>query len=397
MVLAQRTVAAYRPMAIDAGEEKGMRHRRGWATALVIAATLGLVAAACGGDNKGSSSATTTGGGGCKAGTATVPGLPDETADGKGKTIGLLFDVTGRGDKSFNDAAALAVDTAKKNFGVTGEESTPTAVDGSDRPARLKAFIGDELIVANGFLWLESVTKSATANPNQKYALIDDKAVDKAGKPLPNVRSMVFATNENSFLVGAAAACASKAGKIGFIGGVQNDLIKGFEVGFTAGVKQINPKATVEIKYITVPPDFSGFNDPAKGKAITAAMLSKGIDVVYAAAGGSGKGMFAAATASGKKPGDIWTIGVDSDQYQSASAAEKPYILTSALKRVDVAVYEAIADQLNGKLTGELKTYDLKNKGVGYSVSNTAVNQYVGTLEDLKQQIIDGKITVPTK
>jgi basic membrane protein A len=126
-------------------------------------------------------------------------------------------------------------------------------------------------------------------------------------------------------------------------------------------------------------------------------MLDSGIDVVYAAAGGSGKGMFAAATESGKKPGDIWTIGVDSDQYLTASDAEKPFILTSALKRVDVATYEAITDALNGKLTGEIKNYDLKNNGVGYAISNSAINQYAGTLEDLKAQISAGKITVPSK
>ncbi len=179
------------------------------------------------------------------------------------------------------------------------------------------------------------------------------------GKPTttlaPNVRSMIFAEHEGSFLVGVAAACASKSGKLGFIGGVENDLIKKFEAGYTAGAKAVNPDATVEVKYITQPPDFTGFNDPTKGKAIAAAMYGEGIDVIYAAAGGSGKGMFAAAAESGKKPGEIYVIGVDSDQYLSASPDQQPYILTSTLKRVDVATYEAIADALNGKLTGEQK------------------------------------------
>ncbi len=250
--------------------------------------------------------------------------------------------------------------------------------------------------MAVGFLWGDAATASATANPNQKYAIVDSVVADASGKPLPNVRSMVFAANEGSFLAGAAAACASKSGKIGFIGGQEGPLIKAFEVGFTAGVKQINPDATVEVKYLSQPPDTSGFNDPAKGKAVAASMYQSGIDVVYAAAGGSGKGLFEAVTETGKKPGEVYAIGVDSDQYQSASPDQQPFILTSALKRVDVATYEAITDALNGKLTGEIKTYDLKNNGVGYAVSNPAINAYAGTLEDLKQQIIDGKITVPS-
>jgi basic membrane protein A len=208
---------------------------------------------------------------------------------------------------------------------------------------------------------------------------------------------MNFTEEQSSFLVGVAAACASKTGKLGFIGGVEVDLIKKFEAGYTAGAKAINPDATVEVKYITQPPDFSGFTDPAKGKAIAAAMYGEGIDVIYAAAGSSGKGLFQAATESGKQPGDIYAIGVDSDQYQSASAAEKPYILTSALKRVDVATYEAITDALNGKLKGEKKLYNLANNGVGYAVSNPAINQYAGTIEQWKQKIISGDVTVPTK
>jgi basic membrane protein A and related proteins len=415
-----------------------MRQGRRMAMAFSLAASLALVAAACGSDNSSSSSAggatttaasggatttaasggatttaaasggaatTASGGGGtgtCKAGTAKDTPIQTQKGDGKGKSVGLLFDVTGRGDKSFNDAAAAAVDKAKSDFGISSQESTPTASDGSDRPERIKAFVGQNLIVANGFLWGDATTASATENPNQPYAIIDSVVFTTGadGKPTttpaPNVRSMTFAANEGSFLVGAAAACASKSGKIGFIGGVENDLIKNFEVGFTAGVKQVKPNASVEVKYITQPPDFTGFNDPAKGKAIAKAMYDSGIDVVYAAAGGSGKGLFEAVTETGKKPGDVYAIGVDSDQYQTASPQQQPFILTSALKRVDVATYEAIADMVNGKFVGALKTYDLKNNGVGYAGSNSAVNQYAGTLDDLKQQIIDGKIKVPS-
>jgi basic membrane protein A len=400
-----------------------MRQGRRTAMALTFAAAVGLVAASCGSDNSSSSSggasttaasagsattaaasagggATTTAAGGsgtCKSGTATVPPITKGTAQGQGKTIGMLYDITGRGDKSFNDAAAAGMDQAKTDYGITELESTPTATDGSDRPERIKNVVSANpaFVEAVGFLWGDALTASATANPNQKFGIIDSVAVDKAGAPLPNVRSMTFAANEGSFLVGAAAACASKSGKIGFIGGVDVQLIHSFETGFKAGVAAVNPKAVVTSKYITEPPDNTGFNDPTKGKAIADAMYSSGIDVVYAAAGGSGKGLFQSAAASGKKPGEVYAIGVDSDQYQTASPDEQPYILTSALKRVDVATYEAITDALNGKITGELKTYNLKNNGVGYAVSNKDINKYAGTLEALKQQIISGQIKVP--
>ena len=154
---------------------------------------------------------------------------------------------------------------------------------------------------------------------------------------LNNVKSMTFAEEQGSFLVGAAAALKTKTGKIGFIGGVENDLIKKFEAGYVAGAKAAKPDIEVAVQYITQPPDFTGFNDPAKGKEIATSMYSDGNDVVYAAAGGSGLGVFEAASETGKQ-GEVWAIGVDSDQYNLVDAALQPYILTSMLKKVDVAV-----------------------------------------------------------
>jgi basic membrane protein A len=397
--------------------------------AAALAACLALVASACGSDDDGGSADTTaaeaettaaggettaaggdttaaTGGdttaaaatGECQPGTGTVEPIATAEADGAGKTVGLLFDVTGRGDKSFNDGAAAGLDKAAEDFGITTEESEPTAQDGSDRPERIAGFVGDDLIVSVGFLWGDATTVSAAENPDQLYAIIDSVVnVPDSDPPTlaPNVRSMVFAEQEGSFLVGAAAACASATGKLGFIGGQEIDLIKKFEAGFTAGAQAVNPDATVEVQYISQPGDNTGFNDPAKGKAIGTAMYDSGIDVIYAAAGGSGAGMFEAALESGKEPGEIYAIGVDSDQYEQVAPELQPYILTSALKRVDVATYEAITDMLNGELTGEVKVYNAANNGVGYAVSNEAINQYAGTLEELKAQIIDGTIVVP--
>jgi basic membrane protein A len=157
----------------------------------------------------------------------------------------------------------------------------------------------------------------------------------------------------------------------------------------------VNPDATVEVKYLTQPPDFTGFNDSTKGKSTAAAMYASGIDVVYHAAGGSGKGLFEAAVEAGE-PGDVWAIGVDSDQYLTVDPAQQPYILTSMLKRVDVGTYEAIVAELDGSFASETVVYDLSTDGVGYSASNEAINDYAGTIEEAKQAIIDGDVEVPS-
>jgi basic membrane protein A len=400
-----------------------MRFRRNLIGATALAVTLALAASACGSD-EGSSADTTAGGGAettaaaaettaagadttgaptgkCEAGTGEVPPVETATADGAGKTVGLLFDVTGRGDKSFNDSAAAALDKAKADFGVATEESAPTAQDGSDRPERMQGFVGDDLIVAVGFLWGDATTASAAANPTQKYAIVDsvvNTPEEGSTTVAPNVRSMVFAEQEGSFLVGAAAACASPSGKLGFIGGVENDLIKKFEAGYVAGATQVNPDIEVEVSYISQPPDFTGFNDAAKGKEIGASMFENGADIVYAAAGGSGDGMFAAAQEySEANDTVVCGIGVDSDQILTLGPELEPYVMTSMLKRVDVAVYGTIGAYLSGELAGgTVQAFDLSVDGVGYSTTGGNLEDIVGDLDDLKQQIIDGDITVPT-
>lgn len=344
--------------------------------AVGVAMTLGL--AACGSD---SSSSDTT-----------VATEADPLA-GAGLTVGLLYDITGRGDKSFNDAAAAGYDKAAAEFpGATFIESAPTGDE--DRAERLQTMIdqGAGLIVCVGFLWTKDCSAGALAHPEISFAIIDD-VIDS-----PNAVSLLFKEAEGSFLVGYAAALKSKTGKLGFIGGVRTDGIGKFEAGFKAGVAAANPDATVEVKYATEPPDFSGFNDPAKGKSIATAMYSSGIDVVYHAAGGTGAGLFAAAMESGKAPGEIWAIGVDSDQYQSVAAENgKDYILTSMLKRVDVATYEAMKAFLTGSPLSGTMIFDLSKDGVGYSASNSAVSDIADKLEAVKAEIISGAIVVPEK
>jgi len=304
--------------------------------------------------------------------------------------IGMAYDVGGRGDQSFNDAAAAGLDKAKADLGVVTKEAT--AVNGeaeSAREERLQQLIdaGYKDVVAVGFAYAPAVKKVAAANPDAKIALID--STDATG---PNIENLTFAENEGSFLVGAAAALKSKTGNIGFIGGVNTDLIKKFEAGYVAGAKAVNPAIKIQVKYLTQPPDFSGFGDPAKGKTAAEGMYQQGADVVYAAAGGSGGGVFTAAKAVGKM-----AIGVDSDQALTAPAAVRDVIITSMLKKVDVATYDFIKSLTEGKFVAGTKVYDLKVGGVGYSTTGGKIDDIKAKLEAYKQQIIDGKIVVPTK
>ncbi len=205
----------------------------------------------------------------------------------------------------------------------------------------------------------------------------------------------MFAEEQGSFLVGAAAALKSQTGTIGFIGGVENDLIQKFEAGYTAGAQAVNPDIEVLANYISQPPDFSGFNDPTKGKEIAAAQYEDGADVIYSAAGGSGLGAFQAAAEAGE-PGEVWGIGVDSDQYNLVSADLQPYILTSMLKKVDVATYDTIAAFCAGEFAAGTQVFDLSVDGVGYSTTGGFVDDIADQLDAFKEQIISGEITVPT-
>jgi basic membrane protein A len=198
---------------------------------------------------------------------------------------------------------------------------------------------------------------------------------------------------------GAAAALKSTSGHIGFIGGVKGvgGLIEKFEAGYKAGAKAVNPDIVVDANYITEAPDFDGFNAPDRGRDIATAMYDGGADIVYSAAGGSGAGVFEAAKASSEAKGSkVWAIGVDSDQYNTSDPAVKDYILTSMIKRVDVAVFEIIKAQMDGNVKGGPTRYDLSVDGVGYATSGGFVDDIKDKLEGYKADIISGKIVVPT-
>ncbi len=303
--------------------------------------------------------------------------------------VGMVYDIGGRGDQSFNDAAARGLDQAADDFGVDTRDLEPSGT-GEDREEllRLLADEGYDLIIGVGFAFEEHIAAVSEDFPDTTFAIVDS-VVDA-----PNVASLTFAEHEGSFLVGAAAALTSESDHIGFIGGVENPLIQKFEAGYVAGAQAVNPDITIDVSYISQPPDFSGFNDPARAREIAASMYENGADVIYHAAGGSGNGLFEAASAAGE-PGEVWAIGVDSDQYEIVGETLQPYLLTSMLKQVDNAVYQTIENFVAGEDVGGQTAFDLSTDGVGYSTSGGFIDDITDQLDEFRQQIVDGEITVP--
>lgn len=374
---------------------------RGWFRLLALLAAIGLFFAACSteDDEPEASDDTTEEGTEEPAGPATCEGTPGEEpslesvsgtgGDASGSArIGMVLDIGGVDDDSFNEAANTGLQAAAEDFGVDVTYLEPNE-DGSNRGDLLRQLAEEDydLVIGVGFLFAESMGPLATEFPDVNFAIIDDAQLTQS-----NVTPLVFAEEEGSFLVGAAAALASGTGNIGFIGGVNTELIQKFQAGFEAGVAAIDEDATVDARYITEPPDFAGFGDPAAARTIADDMYDSEIDVVYHAAGGSGGGLFEGAVAA-----DRLAIGVDSDQYQQVDEATQPCILTSMLKRVDVAVYTAIDQLLDDSLVGGTPMeFNLENDGIGFATDGGQLADFEEQLNDLRQQIIDGEIEVPT-
>lgn len=355
-----------------------MRRVRGMkllATASVALVALGT--AACGGNSNSSSSGT---GNGAK----------------KSLKVGLAYDIGGRGDKSFNDAAAAGLEKAKQDLNIQTKELEASKDEtDNDKYSRLKLLCdaGYNPVIAVGFAYAGDpqtgpIARATKDCPNTKFAIIDDASVSA-----PNLANLTFAEEQGSFLVGVAAAMKSQTGHIGFVGGCLVDLIKKFQAGYEAGAKAVKPDIKVDVNYLSTGADkCSGFNDPAKGQTAAEGMYDNGADIVYQAAGGSGVGVFKAAKNKGKL-----AIGVDSDQYNQATVAEyKDVIMTSMLKRVDVAVFDYIQALAGNTLSSLPKRFDLSVDGVGYSTSGGRVDDIKPQLEGYRQAIISGSIKVPT-
>ena len=328
---------------------------------LASIAALGLVATACGGD--------------------------DSSSKGDGFTAGIAFDTGGRGDGTFNDSAAAGADRAKSELGVKLQELEANVDEDRKANLELLAKAGDPVIVGVGFMFTDPMTEIAKANPDLHFGIVDS-CVDPS---VTNVSCLLFAEQEGSFLVGAAAALKSESGHIGFIGGQEIDLIKKFEAGYIAGAKYINPDIKIESKYLGPAGDNSAWGNVDGAKEIAAGWYADGADVIYTAAGGSGAGTIQAAAEAGK-----WAIGVDSDQYLTVGDPElQKHILTSMIKRVDVAVFETIKAVKGGDTSGGAKIFDLKNDGVGYATSGGFVDDIKSQLDDIKAKIVSGEIEVP--
>ncbi|MFF5975947.1 BMP family protein [Streptomyces sp. NPDC012769] len=313
--------------------------------------------------------------------------------DAKAGKAAIAYDIGGRGDQSFNDAAYAGLKKAEDELGVKGAEAEPSEGEGdADKVQRLTALAraGNNPVIGVGFAYAPAIEKVAKAYPKTTFGLIDDTS--KTG---PNIANLVFNEEQGSYLAGVAAAKASKTGTVGFIGGVEVPLIKKFEAGFVQGVKDTNPNAKVLTQYLTQPPNFDGFAKPDLGKAAAQGMLDRKADVIYAAAGLAGSGAIEATAKAGK-----WAIGVDSDQYNQKGLAQyKERILTSVTKDVSDSVFNLIKSVKDGKpQTGEVR-YGLAADGVGLADSNPEykkMTDLIAAVDKAKKEIVDGKITVKT-
>jgi len=294
--------------------------------------------------------------------------------------VGIVYDIGGRGDKSFNDAAYNGLQRAIKVLKVEGKDLEP-GPGGANREELLRTLAEQnyDLVIGVGFLFTDAITAVAKDFPKVKFAIVDG-VIER----LPNVSSLVFNEHEGSFLVGVIAGLMTKSNIIGFVGGMDIPLIHKFEVGYKAGALYVNPKVKVLINYIGVTGD--AFKDPVKGKELALAQYKRGADIIYHASGASGEGVFEAAKETKK-----YAIGVDSPQ----SWIMPDRIITSMLKRVDVAVYETIKDVKEGKFKPGIRVFGAANGGVDYEKTKLLPLGVVSRVEQIKKDIISGKIVVP--
>jgi basic membrane protein A len=296
--------------------------------------------------------------------------------------IGMVFDKGGRDDRSFNAAAWQGLQEAKGKLGV--DVKFVEAMDDNAYEPALRTFARKNfnLIIAIGFSQAEPVARAARDFPGVHFALVD-AVVD-----LPNVRSLIFADHEGAFIAGAAARLKSRTGKVGFLGGMDVPLIRRFDMGFKAGARHVDLRSSPLSNFVGVTVD--SWNNPPKAKELALSQFANGVDVIYVAAGASAAGAFDAAAEKG-----VFAIGTDSNQN-----GQKPgRILTSILKRIDVAIYQTIDDALGGRFSGGKREFGVANGGIDY-----AVDRFNDKLMDLdtrkkldqiKSEIASGSIKVP--
>jgi len=331
-------------------------------------------------------------------------------ADDKSKIhVGIVFDIGGKDDRSFNAAAWAGVKCAEAGMLPDGKTScgkpamdivlrdvepgNPVSIE----PA-MRAFAerGYDLVIGVGFAQSPIMQNVARDYPNIHFAIIDGVIFEDDGKtPKANVASLVFKEHEGSYLVGLIAGMTSKTGTLGFIGGMDIGLIHRFEGGFEQGAKAANPKIQVIQNYVGVTD--AAWNNPGKGKEIALAQISKGADVIFTAAGNSGLGAFDAVEQAGKDASGRAThfvIGVDSNQ----NMVKPGFVLTSMVKHVDNAVYDIVKDVVNHRFQGGFHVFGLDSDGVGYVMDSNNQNlvspEAIRAAEEAKTKIVEKQITV---
>jgi basic membrane protein A len=310
---------------------------------------------------------------------------------GEDKGLAIAYDVGGKGDQSFNDAAFAGLEQAKKQFGYETADIEPTEGEtDADKTQRLVSLAkqGYNPVIGVGYAYAPAVKEAAAKYPDTTFGIVDDSTISAK-----NVADLVFSEEQASYLAGVAAAKSTKTNVVGFVGGVDIPLIHKFQAGFEQGVKDTDPKVKVLSQYLTQTAEEGGFSSPDKGKTAAEGQIEKKADVVYAAAGLSGQGVIEAAAAN-----KVWAIGVDSDQYkQEALAKYKDSILTSAMKDVAKAVYNLAQSVKDGKPETGIVRGDLKTGEVGLSNSNpkfAADADLQAALTTAKEKIISGEIKV---
>jgi basic membrane protein A len=310
--------------------------------------------------------------------------------------VGIVFDIGGKNDRSFNAAAWEGVQRAEKDMNIClydVEPGNPTSIEPAMRAFAEKHF---DLIIGIGFAQSPIMQRVATDYPDIKFAIIDGVIMEADGKtPRMNVASLVFREHEGSYLVGMIAASKSKTGVLGFLGGMDIPLIHKFETGYEEGARAVNPKIVVIPNYVGVTD--GAWNNPGKGKELALAQIEKGADVIFTAAGNSGLGAFDAVEQYGKNPqgeANKFVIGVDSNQ----NAVKPGFVLTSMVKRVDNAVYDVVKEVFDGKFVGGFHAFGLEKDGVAYALdaNNKSIipDDVILKVETAKGKIVAGEIKV---
>ena len=320
------------------------------------------------------------------AGVAFVPAR--EQAAGKGIRVGLVFDIGGKNDKSFNEAAWRGLERARVELGVQAEFIEPS--EGADRESAMRSLAARkvDLVIGVGFIFGPDIERLARQFPDVKFACIDYSPSQGVGT-MPNLAGLAFREHEGSFLVGAIAGMITRTKIVGFVGGMKIPLIRKFEAGYEAGVRHVCPTCRVLSAYAGSEP--KAFADPPLGQELAAAQYGQGADIIYHAAGKTGDGVFAAA-----KQRKARAIGVDSDQFDNAPCC----VVTSMVKRVDVAVVDVIQQVIDHKFTGGMRELGLAEHGVTFVADERNQGrllplEVVQRAKALREEIITGKIVVP--